>query len=207
MSDCGCGFEVTDAADAAQRRVLRALLGINLAMFVVELGAGLYAESTGLLADALDMLADAMVYAISLMAVGGALAAKARAASLSGWLQILLGALVAVEVLRRLVYGSDPLSAAMVGVGGLALVANIACLVLISSHRKGEVHMRASWIFSRNDVIANLGVIVAGVLVATTASRLPDLVIGAALSLLVIRGGITILGEARGEVAGGRCGT
>ena len=92
----------------------------------------------------------------------------------------------------------------MVGVGGLALLANVTCLVLISSHRKGEVHMRASWIFSRNDVIANLGVIVAGVLVAMTASRLPDLVIGAALSLLVIRGGITILGEARSADAGCR---
>jgi Co/Zn/Cd efflux system component len=201
VSDCDCGFE---AADAAQRQVLRALLGINLAMFVVELGAGLYAESAGLLADALDMLADAMVYAISLAAVGGALAVKARAASLSGWLQILLGAMVAVEVLRRLVYGSEPMSVAMVGVGGLALLANVTCLVLISSHRKGEVHMRASWIFSRNDVIANLGVIVAGVLVAMTASRLPDLVIGAALSLLVIRGGITILGEARSADAGCR---
>ena len=184
--------------------MLRALLGINLAMFVVELGAGLYAESAGLLADALDMLADAMVYAIGLAAVGGALAVKARAASLSGWLQILLGAMVAVEVLRRLVYGSEPMSVAMVGVGGLALLANVTCLVLISSHRKGEVHMRASWIFSRNDVIANLGVIVAGVLVAMTASRLPDLVIGAALSLLVIRGGITILGEARSADAGCR---
>lgn len=204
MSDCGCGFEV---ADTAQRRVLRTLLGINLVMFFIELGAGLYAESTGLLADALDMLADAMVYAISLAAVGGALSDKVRAARLSGWLQILLGALVAAEVLRRLVYGSEPMSNAMVVVGTLALVANITCLVLISRHREGEVHMRASWLFSRNDVIANLGVIVAGGLVAMTASRLPDLLIGAALSLLVMRGGFTILGEARAESANAGCGT
>ena len=204
MSDCGCGFEV---ADSTQRRVLRTLLGINLVMFFIELGAGLYAESTGLLADALDMLADAMVYAISLAAVGGALSDKVRAARLSGWLQILLGALVAAEVLRRLVYGSEPMSNAMVVVGTLALVANITCLVLISRHREGEVHMRASWIFSRNDVIANLGVIVAGGLVAMTASRLPDLLIGAALSLLVMRGGFTILGEARAESANAGCGT
>ena len=85
----------------------------------------------------------------------------------------------------------------MLSVGAVALLANIICLVLISRHKEGGVHMRASWIFSANDVIANLGVIVSGVLVATMGSRFPDLIVGAIISIVVIRGGLRILRDAR----------
>ena len=85
----------------------------------------------------------------------------------------------------------------MIAVGTLALVANLTCLALLAKHRDGEVHMRASWIFSVNDVLANLGVIAGGLLVSVTGSRWPDLVIGAAITLLVLRGGLRILRETR----------
>ena len=88
----------------------------------------------------------------------------------------------------------------MVAVGVAALFANTLCLYLIASHRKGEIHMRASWIFSKNDVIANLGVILGGILVYLLGSRIPDLLIGSLISLLVIRGGIEIVKDSR-EVA------
>ena len=87
----------------------------------------------------------------------------------------------------------------MLGIGALALSANIVCLALLAKHRDGEVHMRASWIFSANDVIANLGVILSGILVAITSSRVPDLVIGLLIAAVVVRGGLTILREARGH--------
>ena len=194
MTGCGCEIEIQDKSE---RHVLIALLLINGVMFVAELGVGWWAQSTALIADALDMLADAMVYGVGLYAVGKSLLVKARAARLSGSLQVLLGILVLVDIVRRLIVGSEPVSTLMMGMGLLALIANVTCLILIAKHREGEVHMRASWIFSKNDVIANLGVILAGGLVAWTGSRLPDLVIGLLVALVVVRGGLLILQDAK----------
>jgi Co/Zn/Cd efflux system component len=190
-----------DEAAELERRTLLALLGINAAMFVVEAVTGWIGQATGLTADSLDMLADAFVYAIALYAVGRSRSLQANAAAVSGVLQIALGLLVAGDVARRLLTGSEPVSLLIVGVGIAALAANLTCLALISRHREGGVHMRASWIFSANDVIANIGVIVAGVLVWLLGSRIPDLVIGAAIAVVVIRGGIKILLEVRTERA------
>jgi Co/Zn/Cd efflux system component len=195
---CECEVEVRDAEQA---KVLKALLAINAAMFFVESITGLFAESTGLIADSLDMFADAAVYGIGLYAVGRSTLHKARAAYASGIFQCLLGAGVVVEVVHRFIVGSEPISLLMMSIGTLALVANVTCLVLLSKHREGEVHMRASWIFSTNDVLANLGVILAGVLVAYLGSALPDLVIGSVISALVIRGGVRIILDARHELA------
>ena len=194
MSGCGCEIEIQDKSE---RRVLIALLLINGVMFVAELGVGWWAQSTALIADALDMLADAMVYGVGLYAVGKSLLVKVHAARISGSLQVLLGLLVLVDIVRRLIVGSEPVSILIMSMGVIALIANVTCLILIAKHREAEVHMRASWIFSKNDVIANLGVILAGGLVAWTGSRLPDLVIGLLVALLVIRGGILILQDAK----------
>ncbi len=194
MAGCDCEVEIKDKSE---RHVLVALLLINGVMFVAEFAVGWWAQSTALIADAFDMLADAMVYGVGLYAVGRSLLVKAHAAHISGSLQILLGLLVLVDIVRRLIVGSEPVSTLMMGMGVIALIANVTCLVLIARHREGEVHMRASWIFSKNDVIANLGVILAGGLVAWTGSRLPDLVIGLLVALIVIRGGVLILQDAK----------
>ncbi|MDF1566028.1 MAG: cation transporter [Deltaproteobacteria bacterium] len=197
MSDgCGCP---ADQAETLERATLRALLAINATMFVVELGLGLWAESTGLIADGLDMLADAAVYAIALWAVGRSAGLQRGAARASGWLQLLLGLGVLAEVVRRAILGSEPISLAMMGVGGLALAANLACIGLLHKHREGGIHLRASWIFTANDAIANLGVIASGLIVLATGSHWPDLVIGAAISAIVVRGGLRILREADEE--------
>ena len=190
-----------DEAAELERRTLLVLLGINGAMFVVEAVAGWLGQATGLAADSLDMLADAFVYAIALYAVGRSRSLQSNAAAVSGVLQIALGLLVTADVARRLLVGSEPVSLLIIGIGLVALAANLTCLALISKHREGGIHMRASWIFSANDVIANLGVIVAGVLVWLLGSRIPDLVIGAAIAVVVIRGGLKILLEVRSERA------
>lgn len=196
MSGCGCEVELKNKQ---QSRVLIVLLAINALMFLVEITLGLLSESTALIADSLDMLADAAVYGIGLYAVGRPLAAKIRAAHMSGVFQIILGASVSVDVLRRIVWGSEPESFLMMAVGLAALVANVVCLKLISKYRAGEVHMRASWVFSKNDVIANLGIIAGGILVYSFESRYPDLLIGLAISIIVIRGGIHIVKDAGSE--------
>jgi cation diffusion facilitator family transporter len=198
MSSCNCEFE---ARDAQQTRVLRILLIINAAMFVAEMIVGILADSTGVLADSLDMLADALVYSVGLYAVGKADAAKVMAARLSGFLQITIALAMLTDILRRVFTGSEPVSWLMVAVSMAALVANMTCLRLISRHRDGGVHMRASWLFSRNDVLANLGVIIAALLVAATGSRWPDLAIGLFITIIVLRGGVAILKDAKAESA------
>ncbi len=185
--------DIPDIAPSVEAKTLKYLLGINLTMFVVEIILGIYAESTGLLADGLDMLADSFVYGLSLYAVGKSIAMKHKAAYFSGIMQISLGLLCLVEVGRKFYFGSEPLSNYMIVVSVIALIANLWCLILIHKHKDGEVHMKASWIFSANDVIVNTGVIVSGVLVYFLKSNVPDLIIGGIVSLVVIRGGISII--------------
>ncbi len=187
------GTPATAQDDAAEARTLWVLLALNAAMFVVEALAGWLAQSSGLIADSLDMLADAAVYGLSLYAVGRAARTKLRAAHVSGLFQGLLALGVLLDVARRFVTGSAPEPPAMIGISLLALGVNVTCLWLIAKHRDGGAHMKASWIFSTNDVLANLGVIVAGALVAWTGSRLPDLVVGTAVGLLVLVGAVRIL--------------
>lgn len=191
-----CGYEM-DAHTDRERRTLLLVLAINSFMFIFELLIGLIAQSTGLIADSLDMLADASVYLISLYAVRKSLSLKIKAAILSGYAQIFLALMVLFDVLRRFIYGSEPVSILMITIGFIALIANSLCFVLIAGHRKGEVHMRASYIFSKNDVIANLGVILSGFLVFILRSRYPDLAIGTIIAILVLMGGITILKESK----------
>jgi len=197
MNNCDCEIEIKDKT---QSRVLKILLCINAAMFVFEFSVGWWAESTALIADALDMLADAMVYAVGLYAVGKALEVKIKAATLSGILQLLLGLMVLLDIIRRLMQGSEPVSFLMMGMGTIALIANIICLRLIMVHRTGDVHMRASWIFSKNDVIANVGVIVAGILVWSLDSRWPDIVIGTAVAIVILLGAKSIIMDARKDM-------
>jgi cation diffusion facilitator family transporter len=197
MSDCGCEIEITNNS---QKQVLYWLLGINALMFVVEFGVGWVAQSTALIADSLDMLADAIVYGIGLYAVGRAITDKAHAVTVSGYFQILLAALILVDIVRRIVQGSEPVSVLMMGMGSVALIANVICLLLIQKHKDGEVHMRASWIFSTNDVIANAGVILSGALVWWLDMRWPDIVIGAVIVLVILRGARMILREAKQEL-------
>lgn len=183
----------SDDRDRDESRVLKQLLVINGAMFLLEVVVGWLAQSTGLLADAVDMFADAAVYGISLYAVGRAAAYQRRAAVVSGVAQALLALGVLVEVVRRAVVGSEPEAPLIMGMAIVALVANVSCMALLSRHRTGGVHMKASWIFSTNDVVANLGVLLAGVLVVLLDSPIPDLVVGTIIGLVVLSGAVRIL--------------
>ena len=184
-------IEVIDAI--RERRTLRVLLAVNATMFVVELWAAWLARSSGLLADSLDMFADAAVYGLALYAVGRSAAAKVRTAHVAGWLQAALAIGALVQVVRRFMAGGEPAAPLMMAVAAVALLANVFCLWLVSKHRAGGAHMRASAIFSANDVLANAGVIIAGGAVALTGSRYPDLAIGAVIALAVLLGARRIL--------------
>ena len=184
-----------DAQQEAQKEsgILKWLLAINGIMFVIEITIGWWAQSTGLIADSLDMFADAAVYGVALYALGRSTRLKLRSAHFSGWLQLMLAFGALSEVVRRFMFGSEPASVLMMSMGLAALAANVLCLVLIAKSRNRGAHMKASWIFSANDVIANLGVILAGGLVAWTGSRYPDLVIGLIIGVVVLNGARRIL--------------
>jgi Co/Zn/Cd efflux system component len=182
------------AGAAIEKKTLWVVLLINALFFLIEAAAGWLAHSMALLADSLDMLADALVYGLSLYAVGGSLAIKKKVARFSGYFQLSLALIGFVEVLRR-VFGYEELAdfRSMMLVSFLALLANAYCLYLLQRSRSTEVHMQASMIFTSNDIIINLGVVLAGVAVYLTASNLPDLLIGGLVFLLVSRGAFRIL--------------
>lgn len=178
---------------ASERILLWQVLGINLFFFGLESILGYIFHSIGLVADGLDMLADAFVYTLALLAVGSAASRKRQVAKISGNLQFLLAVLGFAEVLRRFFFPeSIPDFTGMMLVSVLALAGNAACLVLLQRSRSREAHMQASLIFTSNDVLVNLGVILAGALVWWTHTALPDLIIGTLVFVLVLRGALAI---------------
>jgi len=186
---------ITFEENQNQRKLLWIVLFINFLFFLIEITTGLMSKSMGLVADSLDMLADSFVYGISLFAVGGTLVRKKKIAKLAGYFQITLAIIGFIEVLRRF-FGAEKLPdfKTMIWISISALVANGICLFLLQkSKSKDEAHMKASMIFTSNDVIINLGVIIAGFLVNWLNSNKPDLIIGTIVFILVIQGAIRIL--------------
>lgn len=186
-----------DARDAGERRTLVWVLGINLAQALAVGAVGLAADSTGLLGAALDNLADGIVYAISLYAVGRAVGAKVLAARVSGIFLIVLGLGLLGEVLRRFFEGGEPVGLAMIGTALANAAVNLVCLRLLRSHREGGVNLKASWIFTTNDMLANAGIVASGAAVMLFDSPLPDLLIGLVVVGIALKGGWEILEEAR----------
>jgi cation diffusion facilitator family transporter len=200
MADDCCtakGSELEQLArQAEQRRVLVIVLVINAVMFVIEFGAGLFAGSTALMADASDMLGDALVYAVSIYAISRSDRWKAGAAALKGAVILLLGASIIVNVAVKLSSGIPPSSTLMLTFGGVALIANLICLSLLWRFRGQDVNMRSTFECSRNDVLSNCGVLVAAAGVAAFASPWPDILVGSAMALIILRSGVRVLGDA-----------
>ena len=183
------------ARQAEQRRVLIVVLIINAAMFFAEFGAGLVAGSAALMADATDMLGDALVYGVSLYAIARSDRWKAGVAAFKGAFILILGLGILVNVAIKIQSGVPPSSTLMLVFGGLALVANLVCLGLLWRFRAQDVNMASTWECSRNDVISNVGVLIAAGLVALTSSPWPDLAIGLAMSAVVLRSAVRVLGD------------
>ena len=199
MSDHCCeskGVELERLArQAEQRRVLIVVLIINAVMFFAEFGAGLVAGSAALMADATDMLGDALVYGVSLYAIARSDRWKAGVAAFKGAFILLLVLGILVNVAIKIQSGVPPSSTLMLIFGGLALVANLVCLGLLWRFRAQDVNMASTWECSRNDVISNVGVLIAAALVAVTSSPWPDIFIGLAMAAVVLRSAVRVLGE------------
>ena len=206
MSDSCCSSKSVEleqlARQSGQRRVLVIVLAINALMFVLEFGAGQVAGSTALMADASDMLGDALVYGVSIYALARSDAWKAGAAMFKGVFILILGIGAGVNALVKIGSGIPPSSNLMLLFGGMALAANVFCLLLLWRFRKHDVNMASTFECSRNDVISNVGVLIAGGLVAALDSPWPDILIGSAIALVLLRSAFRIIGRAGEQVLG-----
>lgn len=207
MADDCCsakGAELESLArQGGQRRVLQIVLAINAVMFVAEFGAGVIAGSTALMADAVDMFGDALVYGISLYAIDRGARWKAGAALAKGIFILGFGIAILVNVAVKIGSGIPPSSTLMFVFGGVALVANLFCLRLLWRYRSQDVNMASTVECSRNDVISNVGVLLAALAVAWFASPWPDILIGTAMALLFLRSALRVIGSAVPELRAG----
>lgn len=177
-----------------QTKLLWIVLVINFAFFVIEMTTGLISKSMGLVADSLDMFADAAVYGLSLLAVGKAISKKKLVAKLAGYFQFTLAVIGFIEVVRRFIgFEGLPDFQTMIVVSIFALIGNVVSLIILQKTKSKEAHIQASMIFTSNDIIINVGVIAAGILVSLLNSPMPDLIIGSIVFTLVIRGSFRIL--------------
>jgi cation diffusion facilitator family transporter len=180
---------------ADQKKVLKAVLAINVILFIVEFFAGMRAHSTALLADSLDMLGDSLVYGFSLYVLWRSPEWKAVAAILKGAIMALFGVGVLGEAAYKMVVGLVPSAETMSVIGVLVLLGNGLCFLLLFRHRSDDLNMRSTWLCSRNDIIANLSVLAAAGGVALFHSVWPDILIGAAIAFLFLRTSWTVLAE------------
>ncbi|WP_031556263.1 cation transporter [Parvularcula oceani] len=203
MGDC-CSHKESElerlARQRDQRRVLIAVLALNAVMFVLEFGAGVIANSAALMADAVDMFGDAFVYGLSLYALDRGFKWKAGAALAKGGLILLFGLGVLVEIGARITSGVPPSSLLMLAFGGLALAVNLTCLSLLWRFRAQDVNMSSTFECSRNDVVANVGVLIAAVAVGFTGSAWPDIVIAVLIAAVFLRSAVRVISQAWAEL-------
>ena len=183
------------------RKILWIALIVNAAMFLVEIGAGLQADSLSLLADAVDFAGDALNYAVSLAVLASALAWRARAAIAKAVSMMGFGLYVLGAAVWSVWHGEVPQAMTMGAVALLALTVNVAVAWMLYAFREGDANMRSVWLCSRNDAISNLAVLMAALGVLGTGSAWPDLAVASLMAMLALHGGWTVLRQARGELA------
>ena len=182
------------------RNVLVLVLVINAMLFVVEAAAGLLASSTALLADSLDMFGDSLVYGFSLYVLGRSAEWKAKAALLKGAIMALFGAGVLIEAVYKTITGIVPTADTMGLIGALVLLGNGICFFLLFRHRSDDLNMRSTWLCSRNDIIANVAVLIAAALVKIFYTSWPDILVGAAIAALFLKSASSVLRDSISEL-------
>jgi Co/Zn/Cd efflux system component len=199
-SCCETKVEEISTLRGQHKTVLIIVLLSNAALFVVEAAAGLLGNSTALLADSLDMLGDSLIYAFSLYVLSRSAAWKAKAALLKGAVMAVFGVGVLLEVIYKTISGILPSAETMGIIGTLVLLGNGICFLLLYRHRSDDLNMRSTWLCSRNDIIANAGVLIAAFGVYVTQSVWPDVLIGGAIAALFLKSAIAVLTESFIEV-------
>lgn len=199
--DCGCTGD-TDRAenDPGYRRALWLVVALNLGFGVIEVAGGLFARSQALLADSLDFLGDGTITLLGLLALGWAATARAKVAYAQGLFLLTLGIGVIGVAIWRAMTATAPEAELMGGIGLAALAVNVTAALILSRYREGDANVRAVWLFSRNDALANVAVIIAAVLVSWTGKAWPDLAVAAVIAALFLHSAFEILRSAGAEL-------
>lgn len=200
MTECRTGPNPDAGLRPGWRLVLWIALALNVAMFLVEIGAGFAAGSASLRADALDFLGDAANYGISLGVAGMALSWRAGAALAKGVTTLGFGLWVLASTVWLATTGGVPKAAIMGAVAILALATNAAVAVMLARFRGGDANMRSVWICSRNDAFGNLAVLLAALGVFATHGFWPDCTVALIMAALAIAGGAQVIRQAAGEL-------
>ena len=203
MSGCCEDSCAVEALHSRQRKTLYIVLGVNAVMFLVIVAAAFYGRSTALLADSLDNLGDALTYALSLYAVSRGTVVKAKVALFKGALIFLAASAVIAQIVYKILVPSMPVFEVMGAFSLLGLAANSFCLYLLWRHRHEDVNMSSVWECSRNDIASNLSVFIAAGAVWLAGSGWPDLVVAAALAVLLIRSSLRVITSALAELRAG----
>lgn len=198
---CGCHGDTERAErDPAYRRALWLVVLLNLGFGLIEIVGGFIAGSQALKADALDFLGDGSITFVGLLALAWSERARARVALVQGVFLAGLGLVVIGMAAWRVMNAVPPEAELMGGIGVAALTVNVAAAWILSRFREGDANVRAVWLFSRNDALANVAVIVAAGLVFWTQSAWPDLVVAAVIALLFLHSSYEIIRDARREL-------
>lgn len=192
------------ANDPRYRKILWVALVVNLAMFAIEIGAGLKSGSTSLLADAIDFFGDAANYGVSLAVLSAGIVLRAKAALLKGACMLGFGLFVLGRAAWAFSEGITPEAFTMGSIGLLALVANVAVAAMLYAYREGDANMRSVWLCSRNDAIGNIAVMLAALGVLSTGNAWPDLLVACGMAVLALTGGWSVIRQALGEIRHGR---
>lgn len=198
MADSCCENKAGELAELRSRqvRVLYIVFTINVIMFLLEFVSGWLARSTALLADSLDMFGDASVYALTLFTLHKSDKTRSEVALIKGIIMLLLGLFVVADAISKSLQTVLPEAQWMGTIGFIALIANLICFMVLYRHKSDDLNMRSVWLCSRNDLVANSGVIVAAVLVSYTATLWPDVVIGLAIAALFLHSSWQVISEA-----------
>ncbi|WP_141731711.1 cation transporter [Oligoflexus tunisiensis] len=193
---CGAKEDALVQLRARQSKILKIVLLINSVMFFIEFGSGIIAQSTALLADSLDMFGDAVVYAFSLYVLYKSERWRASAALMKGLIMLAFGLGVFGEAIYKAMGNVMPDAPTIGVVGTLALAANVVCLILLLKHKEDDINMKSTWICSRNDIIANSGVLIAAGAVAFTQSKWPDIAVGVIIAGIFLKSSFHLISEA-----------
>jgi Co/Zn/Cd efflux system component len=185
-----------DGVSSDFKRRLWLVIAINAAMFLIEMGAGAVAGSQALRADALDFLADATTYGISLAVIGASVRARSAAAVLKGTSLSLMAIWVLGSTAYHVFLIGVPKAEVMGVIGVLALLANLASVLILVRYKDGDANVRSVWLCSRNDAIGNVTVMIAALGVWGTATAWPDLIVAAIMAALFLTSSVQILRQA-----------
>lgn len=198
---CGHHTKFSGLSDDYKRR-LWLVICLNAGMFFVEMTAGHVAKSQALQADALDFFGDALTYGISLAVIGASVKARTNTALAKGVSLFLMGAWVFGSTVFRIFYSGVPEPEIMGIVGFLALLTNVASVLVLMRYKDGDANVRSVWLCSRNDAIGNVAVMIAALGVWGTATGWPDLIVAGIMAGLFLSSSFQIIRQALAERAG-----